>query len=56
MKRFLAVLTLTAPEQRVVILLMSIVLGVTAARTYRAEKPAKTPVAVQPSPSPGILP
>ena len=56
MRRILAVLKLTVPEQRVVILLMSIVLAVTAARTYRTEKPAKTPVESQPSPSPGILP
>ena len=56
MKRLLAVFELTVPEQRVVILLLSILLIVVAARSYRAEKLTRAPVVVQPSPSPGILP
>jgi hypothetical protein len=56
MKRLLAVFELTVPEQRVVILLLSVLIAVAATRSYRAEKLTRAPVVTQPSPSPGILP
>ncbi len=56
MKRLLAVFELTVPEQRVVIVLLSILIALAAAKTYRAEKHARVPATAQPSPSPGILP
>ena len=56
MKRLLTALKLTVPEQRAVIVLLSILIALTAAKTYRTETRARVPAAAQPSPIPGILP
>ncbi|MDQ2659849.1 MAG: hypothetical protein M3Y03_05465 [Verrucomicrobiota bacterium] len=56
MKKFLAVFVLTAPEQRVIILLLTIAVAVVAARSYRLVRPLSPAAEVQPSPSPGTRP
>lgn len=48
---------LTVPEQRAIICLLAIVLAFAVAKAYRPEQRSGPPAAaVQPSPSPGILP
>ena len=56
MKRLRGVFELTVPEQRVIILILSVLIAVMVAKNYRTTNPAPSPVEAQSSPSPGILP
>ncbi len=56
MKRLRGVFSLTVPEQRVIIVLLSLLVIFVALRTYRAAKSDGAPIEIQSSPSPGIRP
>jgi len=60
MKRLREVFTLTVPEQRVIIFVLAVLVGVIAIKTYRERNAAASQVInsapAQPSPSPGIRP
>ena len=56
MKKLRGVFELTVPEQRVIIVLLSIFVAVIAFRSYRAQHQPAPAIEAQPSPSPGIRP
>ncbi len=56
MKRLRGVFDLTVPEQRVIIVLLSLLVIFVALRTYHGAKLDGRPVELQPSPSPGTRP